>query len=149
MQERDAEQVIYQEWQLPNYPSFLANLLVLPSIWLAVAPISLELSFPIALATTIASVLIRLAMSKRIVLTTKHLLIGKARIPRTAIDRAVSVASNEQFHEKGAGLDARAFLALRSLSGLVKISLKDPSDPTPYLLVSTRRAEELVKALNG
>ncbi len=149
MQDRDAEKIIYQEWQLPNSASFLANILVLPSIWLAIAPISNEFSLPIAVAATLGSVLWRIAMSKRIVLTTKELVIGKAHIPRTAIGRAVGIDQKDQFHEKGAGLDARAFLALRSLRGLVKITLIDPNDPTPYLLVSTRHATQLVDALNG
>lgn len=148
MEARDAEQPIYREWQIPNYASFLANLLVLPSIWLMVAPISGQLSFAVAFTATLVSIVIRLTFSKRIVLTRDQLLIGKARIPRSAIGSAESIALSNQFHEKGPGLDARAFLALRSLPGLVKIELTDPSDPTPYLLVSTRRPEKFVRAIN-
>ncbi|MEY4492422.1 MAG: hypothetical protein RL085_833, partial [Actinomycetota bacterium] len=76
--------------------------------------------------------------------------IGNALIPRKALGKAVSVATQDQFNERGSNLDSRAFLALKSgLPGLVKIEVTDDEDPTPYLLISTRRASELVELLNA
>jgi hypothetical protein len=71
-------------------------------------------------------------------------------IPRKALGKAISVSAQDQFTERGSNLDSRAFLALKSgLPGLVKIEVTDDEDPTPYLLISTRRASELVELLNA
>ena len=46
--------------------------------------------------------------------------------------------------------DARAYLLLRPyLSRAVMVPVDDPADPTPYWLVSTRRPDELVAALDA
>ncbi|MBD7916714.1 DUF3093 domain-containing protein [Cellulomonas sp. Sa3CUA2] len=52
--------------------------------------------------------------------------------------------------ELGPALDARAFACLRSWIGTaVRVEVRDPQDPTPYWIVSTRRPDELVAALGG
>lgn len=149
MQARDKKAPIYEEWQLPNAGSFLANLIVFPSVWLVLAPINPTLGWWLASIGTTASVVIRFWVSKRILVTDELLIIGSAEIPRAVIASATAISKENQFAEKGPKLHARAFVALRSLKGLVRIELADANDPTPYLLVSTRRAEELVSALRG
>jgi hypothetical protein len=50
--------------------------------------------------------------------------------------------------ERGTRLDARAYLMLRGwIPGVARITLDDPTDPTPYWLVSTRDPEGLAAAL--
>ena len=45
-------------------------------------------------------------------------------------------------------LDARAWLLVRGwIPGVARITLDDPTDPTPYWLVSTRDPEGLAAAL--
>ncbi len=47
------------------------------------------------------------------------------------------------------GLDARAWTVVRGwIDPVVRIPLSDPDDPVPYWLVSTRRPEQLVAALD-
>jgi hypothetical protein len=58
------------------------------------------------------------------------------------------IVQSEQFSERGPRLDARAFVALKALSGLVKVQVEDSNDPTPYILISTRRPTQLAEALN-
>ena len=42
----------------------------------------------------------------------------------------------------------RAFLVIRGwVDPVVRVTLDDPNDPTPYWLISTRRPEELVRVL--
>lgn len=60
-----------------------------------------------------------------------------------------------EFHDeearlvKGPKLSPAAILLLRGDIGpVVKIEIADPQDPTPYLLLSSRRARELVRALS-
>ncbi len=75
---------------------------------------------------------------------------GTARIPvrllaaPRVLDRAALRA------ELGPSLDARAYACLRSWIGTaVRVEVRDPRDPTPYWIVSTRRPHDLVTALGG
>jgi hypothetical protein len=149
MQARDKKTPIYQEWQLPNAASFLANLIVFPSIWLVLAPINPTLGWWLAGIGTATSVVVRVWASKMILVTEDYLIVGNAEIPRAVIASVTEITKEDQFAEKGPKLDARAFVALRSLKELVRIEIADSSDPTPYVLISTRRAKELVSALRG
>jgi hypothetical protein len=50
----------------------------------------------------------------------------------------------------GVDADARAYLLMRPyLSRSVRVPIEDPSDPTPYWLVSTRHPRRLAAALTG
>ena len=75
---------------------------------------------------------------------------GPAHIPvrllaqPRVLDRA---ALREQM---GPAFDARAFACLRAWIGTaVRVEVRDPQDPTPYWIISTRRPDALVAALGG
>lgn len=140
---------IYREWQLPRAATFIPHLMVFPSFWLILAPINNDFGLVLGVTATVFSIWFRFALSKRITVTSNALRVGKASIPRSAIGVAESIAKSEQFGERGPKLDARAFVALQALDGLVKVELVDPNDPTPYLLISTRRPEQLARVLNN
>jgi len=142
------ESAIYQEWQLPRASTFIPHLMVFPSFWLVLAPINADLGLILGILASALSVWIRFAMSKRIIVSEKYLQIGKATIPRNVLGQATVIVQSEQFSERGARLDARAFVALKALSGLVKVQVEDSNDPTPYILISTRRPTQLAEALN-
>ena len=74
-------------------------------------------------------------------------MVGKAHIPREVLGQVTVIEKPEQFAERGPKLHARAYVALKALDGLVKIENTDAADPTPYILVSTRRPEQLRQAL--
>lgn len=123
--------------------------MVFPSFWLVLAPINADLGLILGILASALSVWIRFAMSKRIIVGEKYLHIGKAAIPRNVLGQATVIAQSEQFSERGPRLDARAFVALKALSGLVKVQVEDSNDPTPYILISTRRPTQLAEALNN
>ncbi|MDQ1530339.1 MAG: hypothetical protein QOE37_444, partial [Microbacteriaceae bacterium] len=51
---------------------------------------------------------------------------------------------------RGVGLDARAWTVLRGwVDPVVRVPILDPDDPSPYWLLSTRRPEELIAALEA
>jgi len=122
--------------------------MVFPSFWLVLAPLNEDLGLVLGILATALSVWIRFAMSKRILVSKDSLQIGKAIIPRSALGQAIAIDKSEQFSERGPRLDARAFVALKALSGLVKVQVEDSNDPTPYILISTRRPTQLAEALN-
>ena len=123
--------------------------MVFPSFWLVFAPLNADLGLRLGVLATVFSVWIRFALSKRIVVTKRELIVGKARIPRKVLGQVTVIEKSEQFAEKGPKLDARAYVALKALDGLVKIENTDAADPTPYILVSTRRPEQLRQALTS
>jgi Protein of unknown function (DUF3093) len=150
MAESEEQTTLFREFQIANLSSFLPNLLIAPAVWLVFAPINDQIGLLSSIVLTLASIAIRIVTTRTIEVTSDALRIGNALIPRKALGKAVSVATQDQFTERGSNLDSRAFLALKSgLPGLVKIEVTDDEDPTPYLLISTRRASELVELLNA
>ena len=89
-----------------------------------------------------------LANAPVITVTNAEISVGKATMPINFVGNVIEIGENEAFAEKGPKLDARAYLALQaSRTGLVKIELSDPADPTPYWLVSTGEPEKFLDAL--
>ncbi|MET0999205.1 MAG: DUF3093 domain-containing protein [Marmoricola sp.] len=73
---------------------------------------------------------------------------GRAHIPLALIGPAETLDAEETRRVHGVDADARAFLLMRPyLKRAVRIPVRDPADPTPYWLVSTRRPDELAAAL--
>jgi hypothetical protein len=73
---------------------------------------------------------------------------GRAHIEARYVGTAIPLDAEETRRTAGAEADARAYLLLRPyLKRAVKVEITDPADPAPYWLVSTRRPEELARAL--
>lgn len=117
---------------------------------MTLAPFVGDLGWWIGGVFTAAITALRIATAKRITVTSDSFTAGKILIPRSALGKATLIAKDDQFAARGALLDARAFLILKSgLKDMVRIEITDKKDPTPYILVSTRRGSELVSALNA
>lgn len=108
---------------------------------------------PIALLTPlVAWWLLRLG-AVRVTLTEpgseeRLLRVGSARLPVEFIGRAQAVAPGDKRQTLGPSLDHAAYLVHRPWVGpMVKLSIEDPRDPTPYWLFSVRRPEELLDQL--
>ena len=78
----------------------------------------------------------------------KQLNVGKAHIDRKYLG-AIEVLTSEQMREwRGPLSDPAGFMELRFwISCGVKIEIKDPKDPTPYWLISSKKAQPLADAL--
>ena len=73
---------------------------------------------------------------------------GRARIPVTLLGDVTVLDPDAMRTELGPRLDARAHACLRAwIRTGVRVELADPQDPTPYWLVSSRRPEELARAI--
>jgi Protein of unknown function (DUF3093) len=73
---------------------------------------------------------------------------GRARVPVEVLGEAVAARGAMARDERGRKLDARAFLLIRGwVDPVVRVELRDSADPTPYWLLSTRRPDELLRAL--
>lgn len=75
---------------------------------------------------------------------------GAARIPVALLAEPRVLDRAALRTELGPALDARAHACLRAFIGTaVRVEVRDPQDPTPYWIVSTRRPDALVAALGG
>jgi hypothetical protein len=76
--------------------------------------------------------------------------VDDARLPVSAVG-AVSVVEGEERRQLlGLDADPLAFVIQRPwIPGGVRIDLDDPSDPTPYWFVSTRRPAQLAAVLDA
>ncbi len=127
---------------------FISTALVIPASLLVFLPISMTAGIAVAAGLYLLCVVALLASAPLIEVTDTELHAGRAVLPLSVIDAATAYLAAEAQHERGPALDARAWLLIRGwVSPVVKVSLNDPADPTPYWLVSTRRPDELVAAL--
>lgn len=118
-------------------------------VLLAALPFGPELAFTLVFAVPTALILGAIYLSPTIRVA-ENLSRGNLEIPLTALGKASFFTGEEARLERGPKLDARARLAIRGdIDQVVKIEISDASDPTPYILVSTRRPEELVAALGA
>jgi len=75
---------------------------------------------------------------------------GQARIPVSFLSAPTPLDAEATRRLAGVDANARAYLLLRPyLPRAVRVDVRDPDDPTPYWLVSTRRPEELSTALSA
>ena len=84
-----------------------------------------------------------------ITVTKGWLLVGPAAIERAFIHNFKALEFKEYKRIRGVDADPASYLQIRFwVSTAIKIDLRDPKDKTPYWLISTNRANELVKVLN-
>jgi hypothetical protein len=75
---------------------------------------------------------------------------GRARIEATHLGAVAALDAEETRRVAGPEADARAYLLLRPyLKRAVRVEITDPADPAPYWLVSSRRPEELARAVRA
>jgi len=75
---------------------------------------------------------------------------GRARIEAVHLGRVAALDPEETRRVAGPEADARAYLLLRPyLKRAVRVEITDPADPAPYWLVSSRRPDELARAVRA
>jgi hypothetical protein len=85
----------------------------------------------------------------QIEVTADLLRVGPARIERKYISGVTSLTSEEMRILRGPKINTAAYMQIRFwISTGVKITISDPQDPTPYWLVSSKKAHQLAGALN-
>jgi hypothetical protein len=140
--------VRYRERLWPAWWVFLATALVIPASLLVFLPISQVAGVISAVVLYGAIVAVLLATSPLIEVDDRMLRVGRAHIDRSFLGEVTAHTGKDAVLERGQRLDARAYLVLRGwIPGVAHIPLNDPSDPTPYWLVSTRDPEGLAAAL--
>jgi hypothetical protein len=140
----------YRERLWPAPWVFISTALVIPASLLVFLPISTTAGIVCAVVLYAAIVVALLATSPLVEVDDQLFVAGRARLPLVVVSNATAFTGVEAGAQRGTQLDARAWLLLRGwIPGLVKVQLDDPSDPTPYWLVSTRHPEQLAAALRN
>lgn len=117
---------------------------------LVFAPISTTAGFAAAAVLFAIMAVLLITSTPAITVTGEKLQVGRATIERRFVGTATGFRGKEATAERGVRLNGLAYLCIRGwVDPVVKIEITDPSDRTPYWLVSTRRPEQLVAALTG
>jgi hypothetical protein len=115
------------------------------AIWAALGNRPAALAF---IASTAGILAIAFFVKTEISVDEKELRVGKAHIDLRFIKSAIALDKNELRLARTRDADPAAYLAFNFwVSTGVKITLNDPRDPTPYWLLTTRRAKELTNTL--
>ncbi|WP_165962943.1 DUF3093 domain-containing protein [Occultella glacieicola] len=139
---------VYSETLLPSVWKWL----LAPAGGAAAGIITVVLGVPVAVVVgvvvTIALVAVLVRTAPVTVVTDDELRAGRAHLPREFVGSVEILEGSALEQAMGPGLDARAHLQFSSSApAAVRVDLRDPQDPTPYWLLSTRHAHELARAL--
>ncbi|MFE2046587.1 DUF3093 domain-containing protein [Streptomyces sp. NPDC059477] len=98
--------------------------------------------------TAVAAVAASSYGSVRIRVVGGALVAGEAKVPVAALGETHVLDLEEARAWRTHKADTRAFMLLRAyIPTAVRIEVTDPTDPTPYLYLSTRHPEELAEAV--
>lgn len=129
--------------------------MLIATFWLAIlAAVPPELEYIAWLATAAALALMGGVFlsygSARVGVVDDELHAGRASIPLGLVGEARALDTEEMRRQAGVNADARAYLLLRPyLKRGVRVDIADPDDPTPYWLLSCRRPDRVVAALES
>jgi hypothetical protein len=114
---------------------------------LAALPFGTEIGITISVTGTIALFALVILTAPTISVSAE-LIAGRMRIPLSVIGRTQPLNELELRELIGPAADARAQLFIRGyVKSALKIEISDSSDPTPYVVISTRKPEQLAVAL--
>lgn len=138
--------VLYEERVLPSLAFFFA-LLFIP---LATIAVLLPFSVLVAITCGILSYSIGIALAwglaPLIQINQGSLSVGRATIEAKYLGVVTPIEPSQAFIERGRNLNHMAYRRFQiGVNQLVKITINDTADPTPYWLISTRNPE-LVKS---
>jgi hypothetical protein len=127
-------------------------LLFLASLWLALAVSTAPLVAGGAgvLATALGTGLLLGYGGARIEVDAAALRAGRAHLEWACCGPATALDPDATRRLGGVDADARAFLLLRPyLATAVRVEVRDPADPTPYWMLSTRHPQRLAASINA
>lgn len=144
----DSAETIYRERLWPAPWLFIGTALVIPASLLVFLPINPLVGVGVAAALYLGCLGLLFLASPVIEVTATELVAGRARVPASVIGAVEAFVAEEARQERGPRLDARAWLLIRGwVDPVVRIEIVDDNDPTPYWLVSSRRPEMVIAAI--
>lgn len=125
----------------------LATALFVPATLVIFLPLNIWVGVVTGCALWLGSWGVLWLFSPTIRITSGEVQAGRGRIDPTLVESMEIFRGDPATAQRGVMLDARAWLVIRPwIDPVVKITLRDPRDPTPYWLVSSQKPEALVQA---
>jgi hypothetical protein len=127
-------------------------LLFLFGLWLAVV---VSTPAPVMLAVTLLGTGLGVGLllgygGARVEVTGRALAAARARLEWECCGPASALTGEEAKRLHGVDADPRAYLLMRPyVATAVRVEVRDPADPTPYWLLSSRRPKALAESINA
>jgi Protein of unknown function (DUF3093) len=140
----------YRERLVPGAGTVAACLVLAPLALLVLLPITVAGGIIAAIVVPALAIAALVAGAPVISVGDGELRAGRAHIEVALTGSAEAFTCAGATAARGVDLDARAWTVVRGwIDPVVRIPLTDPDDPVPYWLVSTRRPDALVEALEA
>ena len=137
----------FRERLYPSVGIWLALSLSFPMLLLAAMPFGLEAGIAVSVIGSVTLLLIA-HFSSPVIEVDHTMRAGRFNIPLEIMGEIQELSKEDLNKILGVKADARAQLLIRAyVKTALKIELTDKEDPTPYLVISTRRPKELAVAL--
>ena len=147
---KPTEPIVYRERVRPNLGTFIAVATLLPAVTLVSEPFDYRIGIAVGLILVISIWAALFFLAPVIKVGSSHLTVARAKIPRNLLGRIDEIAKDQIFSERGPKLDPAAFKVFQgTVKTAIKISLRDPNDPTPYWIISTRKPAQLAEVLRA
>jgi hypothetical protein len=145
-----ARSAAYRERLWPTPWLYVALLLIVPAVALVVTPMNQALALPLAIVLYALVAGWFTLVSPSVIVEGGVLTAGRASIPAGLLGAAEPLDADELRSAIGPRLDARAHLLVRGyIHRGVRVEVDDPDDPTPYWVITTRRPQTLVAAIEA
>lgn len=140
--------VHYRERIGPPLWLIIAAAVVAPMAALVVIRVSSGVALLTGLLVAILVVALLFAAAPVIKVVGHELLVGRARIDVAYLGTPHAFTGADAHHERGVGLDRRAWHQLRGgVDGVVVVPVIDQEDPTPAWVFSSRTPERIAAAI--
>jgi hypothetical protein len=147
---KPTEPILYQERVSPNLGTFAAVALLIPAVALVSEPFDFRIGLVIGPLLVLGIWAALYFFSPVISVGKQFLTVGAATIPRALLGKITEIPKDQIFHERGPALNPAAYKVFQgTVKTAIKIAIKDPADPTPYWIISTRKPNQLATVLRA
>lgn len=137
----------YSEKLSPAWWMVTALGLFVPATTLIFLPLNIQVGLGVGLALWWGSAGVLWLFAPSISVDAHYLRAGRAAIEHQYVEKMEIFRGVEATEQRGTKLDARAWLVIRGwVDPVIKISIADDQDPTPYWLVSAKNPDAFVQA---
>lgn len=140
----------YRERVTPPIWGFLLTALLIPASLIIFLPVNPSLGWVFA-AILMAGACLALYLAAPIVAVRDgELRAGRASIPVSDLGESTALSTEEAKHALGLGFNPAAYHSTSAWQRrIVKVVIADEDDPTPYWLISSKRPDRLVEAIEA
>jgi hypothetical protein len=139
---------IYRERLTPSLWGIVSAAVVAPMAALVFLPLDQTIALAAGILVAVLVVWLMIAVAPTIEVRGGELRAGRAHIPVRLLGAPEYFTGPDARQARGPGLDPRAWHLIRGgLDGIVRVPVRDPDDPTPVWVLSTRTPDRLAAAI--